>query len=65
MPSGGVLNSQECPKLCPECSQTCAGTIVAVVVLVTDLFFPHPGVEAQQNGAQAARHSHRNDHPAS
>lgn len=33
---------------CVQCSQTCAGAIVAVVVLVTDLFFfPILGVEAQ------------------
>lgn len=48
-------------NLCPECSQTCAGVIVTVVVLVTD-FSPILGVEAQHNGAQTVRHSHRSDH---
>lgn len=59
-PVGGEFFRKSVLNLCPECSQTCAGVIVTVVVLVTD-FFPILGAEAQQNGAQA-RHSHHNDH---
>lgn len=63
----GVLRSpiRKSVLNCVQCSQTCAEGIVTVVVLVTDIFFSILGVEAQQNGARAAGHSHRNVHLAS